>query len=276
MLCLNISLKKYGKHKILGDFSGSKFMKALLIAIFLFINIALFSSSSGDYREVTVKNDQSLKTFVKKELKKSQFKNDLLRYNNLKEEDFKPGLKIKIPYSISKDRAAKVRFVKGSVKRKSNGKWTMIRRAGTVLLQNDLIKTGKSSKVEIQFDDGSLLQLTSDSQLSLKEYAYSKNGRKSNLNLKNGAIFANVNKLRKRSQFKVTTVTAVAGVRGTEFFVSLDKNKNMKVEVYKGRVDVSSKGKTVVVKKGYETEVKNGESPNDPKKLKNLRKVDWE
>ena len=251
---------------------------ALWVGMLLMISPLVFSqANSGDYILITVESGGSIDTVVQKYLKSSKLKSDLLRYNNMSASSVKPGTQLKIPYGISKERAAKIKFFKGKVERQSeNGDWKAVRRVGEVLLQHDKLKTDKNAKVEIQFDDGSLMQMYGDSIISLQEYSYSKTkGRSANVKLDNGSLFANVNRLRKASGFQVTTVTAVAGVRGTQFYVALDEKKEMKVEVYKGEVEVASDNKKVSVKSGNETKVEQGGDPEAPKKITNPRKIKW-
>jgi hypothetical protein len=172
-----------------------------------------------------------------------------------------------------------VNFIKGSVFKAKGKSWLRIHQIGTILKESDKIKTGANSKVEIKFDDGSLLQLTSDSVAQLKEYNLASNGRNSNINLDKGSIFANVNKLKKESQFQISTKTAIAGVRGTEFFVGIDESKKVTVEVYEGAVAVASTGnlaEKVVVDQGYEATVSDkNQKPNSPQKIKRSRRVEW-
>ena len=243
---------------------------------FLFVATALFSkANSGDFKLIKVEDGETLNKICDKYLKSRRYKKDLLRFNRLTAAKVKPGIELKIPYSISKDRAARIKFFRGTIQRETQGKWTPVRRIGTVLLQHDRIKTGNRSKLEIKFDDGSLLQISSNTIISLKEYAYSRKGRTANINLKNGSLFANVKKLRRNSSFTVSTVTAVAGVRGTQFYVSIDDKKKVKVEVYKGKVEVGAQNKKVNVKAGQETIVNKGSTPQKPKRIKSPRKIKW-
>jgi ferric-dicitrate binding protein FerR (iron transport regulator) len=189
------------------------------------------------------------------------------------------GLVTYSQFTQASARTARVNFIKGEVSKASGTSWVKIHQVGTILKESDKVKTGANSKVEIRFDDGSIMQLGSNSVMALKQYSISDKGRNSNIKLNDGSMFANVKKLKRKSSFKVSTVTAVAGVRGTEFYVSIDDKKNVKVEVYKGKVDVSKADdatKQVQVKAGYETEVKTNSNPVNPSKIKQQRKVEWE
>lgn len=252
----------------------NKLFSSILIIVTFTIAILAFSSSN-DFKTIQVKKGQTIDDIVKTHLKNSSFKSDLLRFNRIKESDIKAGLKLKIPYSISNDRAAYIKFVKGDVKRKSgNSSWKAIRRAGTILIEQDIIKTGKSGVAEIQFDDGSKLKLVNNSQISLKEYKLGKKGGKLNINVKKGAIFAKVNKLKGSSTFGVSAGEAVVGVRGTEFFVNNKSNK-VEVEVYEGKVEVSANNDKVAVDTGMGTTVLSNKGPKKPYKVK-VRKINWE
>ncbi len=173
-------------------------------------------------------------------------------------------------------RTARMIFRKGTVliQKNSKGSWKSYNPTMR-LTENDRIKTGKNSKAEIRFDDGTKMQLLSNTIATLKNYNLSKTGRKSNVVLKKGSVFANVSRLKRKSSFRVSTVTGVAGVRGTQFYVSINKKKKMKVEVYKGKVNVSAKNKTVIVKANQQTTVEKGKAPKKAKKIVKKRKIKW-
>lgn len=264
------------KRKIWIFKEGLIMKKSFLLLAFFFITAIIYSQDSGDYKIVTVKSGENLNVISRRYLKSSRFKTDLLRYNHISARQIKPGLKLKIPYRISKDRAAKVKFFKGKVNRKVLGSdWRPIRQIGTVLLQNDRIKTGRNAKVEIQFDDGSRIQLLSNSTIYLKEYSYSRKRRRANINLKNGSLFADVTKLGRYSSFKVTSITATVGVRGTQFYVSIDDQEKVKVELYKGKVVVEANNKKVALKAGQETVILLGQAPIKPRPIRSPRKIEW-
>ncbi|MDH4127901.1 MAG: FecR family protein [Spirochaetota bacterium] len=246
----------------------------LLIIALLLVSPNIFPQDTGDYKLITVKEGETLNIIVSKYLRNKRFKLDLLRYNHLKANQIKAGINLKIPYSISKDRVARVKFFKGTVdKSLDDVTWTPIRQVASILLQKHHVRTAKDAKIEIQFDNGSIIQILDESIASLEEYSYTKSGV--NFNLKRGSLFANVRKLRKRSTFSISTVTAVVGVRGTEFYVNIDENDKVKVEVYKGKVNVMAKNQLVVVKRGYETTVSKDSAPLKPSKIKVSRTIQW-
>ncbi|MDH5681569.1 MAG: FecR domain-containing protein, partial [Spirochaetota bacterium] len=151
--------------------------------IFFTINLLLFSSLvfsgdiSGDYKKITVQQNENLGALADRYLKSKRFTSDLLRYNRLTENLIRPGLTIKVPHDISKERVAKVKFLKGKAIRTSALGQQEIRRSGIVLLKDELVRTGAKSQLELQFDDGSLIQLSEKSSISLKQFTYARNGR---------------------------------------------------------------------------------------------------
>ncbi|MDH5680958.1 MAG: FecR domain-containing protein [Spirochaetota bacterium] len=248
---------------------------AIIIGI-LILSAGLFGdASSGDYQVITVKPGENLDSIAVKYLKSTRFTSDLLRYNRLRARDIKAGLKIKVPYSISVDRAARIKFLKGQVERSKEGVWSKVHRSGVVLLKKDRVKTGDNSLLELIFDDGSLLQLQSNSVMSLREFEYSRKGRAVNLNLKKGSLYTVVARLGKKGRFQISTVSAVVGVRGTEFYVSVSKDDKVDVEVYKGKVNVKGSKKSVTVETGHKTSVKKGKEPSTPSKIRKTRQVRW-
>ena len=76
-----------------------------------------------------------------------------------------------------------------------------------------------------------------------------------------------VTRLTQESQFSVSTVTAVAGVRGTFFYVNYDEDtKDVGVAVYSGAVSVEANeaDEGVIVESGYATIVHGEEEIETP------------
>lgn len=94
---------------------------------------------------------------------------------------------------------------------------------GHRLQQSDIIVTGNRGRVRLLMTDGSKVYISPKSRISLKRYAYT-NKRKllAGFDLFWGKVRFLVKKLAtKNSRFKVHTTTAVLGVRGTEFEMSI-------------------------------------------------------
>ena len=101
-------------------------------------------------------------------------------------------------------------------------------RKGDEVSPGDAVRTKKNSFAEIVFNDGATLKIAGNSRVVIKDYTLTDtNERKSGtLRLLRGKIRATVPRLfggiipvSGRSNFEVETPTAVAGVRGTNFFM---------------------------------------------------------
>ncbi len=86
----------------------------------------------------------------------------------------------------------------------------------------DIIRTKSKSKAEITFVDDSVIRLAAGSRLEIQEYLFSGGERKSGVvKLFRGKARSIIKRQKgeKVGRFQVKTPTAVAGVRGTDFFV---------------------------------------------------------
>ena len=139
-------------------------------------------------------------------------------------------------------------FVKGKVyyRRKNTRKRVKLH---NIFHMKDVIYTSKRSRVSIQIGPSSIVQLAPKSKITLGKILEAKAKRDIFLKLGRGQVYAKVTKkLRKNSSFKVATPTAIAGIRGTQFMVSENKNAKKKkdipsgVYVKEGNVEVNSLG----------------------------------
>jgi hypothetical protein len=87
------------------------------------------------------------------------------------------------------------------------------------IFQEDLIQTDVASKVKITLIDATVISLGEQSRLELKEFVYSSPQQTltARLGIAAGIFRAIVKKLIPQSSFEVTTPTAVAAIRGTDF-----------------------------------------------------------
>lgn len=93
-------------------------------------------------------------------------------------------------------------------------------RPGDPLADRMTVRTGEKSVCEICFDNTSI-RLTENSVLAMEKLFYGRGlSETTDLSLKKGEIFTAAPKLIKGSSFSIKTSTAVAAVRGTQFFVS--------------------------------------------------------
>ncbi|PHS59068.1 MAG: hypothetical protein COB17_00600 [Sulfurimonas sp.] len=151
------------------------------------------------------------------------------------------------------------------------GKATLFRDATEISLilgqkieKKDIIKTGDKAKVQIIFNDNTIITIGKKSNLDIEEYLYdSVSPEKSNVKLKffRGAFKAITGKVGKfaPSRFKLKTKNATIGIRGT----ILEANQN-RVVCEKGSITVSSNGVTQIVPAGMMTTTPPNAPPTPP------------
>lgn len=104
-------------------------------------------------------------------------------------------------------------------------------KVGDNVSMGDVVRTKSDGKAEILFKDGTNLKLASETRIKIDEYTFNQDNsrNKAFLNLLRGKVRAVVSKTKSMpvstgsSSFNVQTPTAVAGVRGTDFFVFYDR-----------------------------------------------------
>jgi len=222
----------------------------------------------------------SLAKIADKYLKSRQYVNQLVAYNGWHSPyDFVAGKTIiKVPFSISKNRVAKLTVAVNTVSIIRGGN-TSQGGNGMTLLQGDQIQTGPGAKAEIQLDEGSVVRVGPDTQFSMSNYGFNNGQRDTNLALNQGSMQMRVTKLSGASEFRVSTVTAVAGVRGTFFYVNYDpKSKQAGIAVYSGKVEVGNstgdkKAPVAAVTAGNAVTVTSDGTPSKPFPIP--AKIEW-
>ncbi len=125
------------------------------------------------------------------------------------------------------------------IKKKSEGFIEELSDIYTPLYEGDTLITGRDGRIEIVFDDSTIVKMDPSSKLVIKNL---KRGKKNStlLELLKGTLLAVVKKLTDDEEFAVKTKMAMAAVKGTEFIVETNDNDDGKVGVYEGAVVVSS------------------------------------
>ncbi len=96
--------------------------------------------------------------------------------------------------------------------------WSSVE-VGMVLREDDMIKTGKDSSVDIIMPDRGIFRVADESIIHLKKLAT----KLEQIAVKKGKLFVNVTeKLQGDESFKVETEVAVVAIRGTQFSVETD------------------------------------------------------
>lgn len=183
------------------------------------------------------------------------------------------------PISFAADSLGTIKALKGTAEVVKGKNKTPLKK-GDAVKDGDLVATGKKSALVIQLKDESVIKLGSRSRLRIKPPR-----SQSGLELVLGEMFSKVRKAATdkdgpKGTFKVRTKSAVAGVRGTEFYTSYGKKENpddIWLCVNEGEVEVTKlKGKkAVTVKAGEGISVTAKKGISDPKPLAWTKKLNW-
>ncbi len=129
--------------------------------------------------------------------------------------------------------AGKFTYVEGKVDvLKGGSPPAVIAKVPDNVFPGDIIRTKSNSKAEIILRDNSVLRIGQRSRIDISEYLKDDKNSRTAIKLQRGQIKAIVNKeISNRislapdaNRFEIQTPNAVAGVRGTEFFVAYEQN----------------------------------------------------
>ncbi len=129
--------------------------------------------------------------------------------------------------------------------KKSNTKKFLKIKKGLKLNNGDLIKTTSKGRVKVIFNDNSIIFIARKSKIRIDKYDYNifTKKRGAQLSLLSGRLKSWVAKLNSsKKKFTIKTPTAVIGVRGTQFIVSVSEGEdaNTEVGVLEGKVEVQN------------------------------------
>lgn len=159
-------------------------------------------------------------------------------------------------------RAGEVSRVIPAVNIARSGK-TIPAAAKTAVNWQDLVNTQANARARIALDDGSVLNVGSDS--SIKVVKHDAGAQQTELELTYGKLRTQAQKIAKPDgKFEVRTPAGVAGVVGTDFFIEY-ANNSMNVIVFEGQVKVCNlSGVCVLAKAGQMTFVRSGNNSEPP------------
>lgn len=110
----------------------------------------------------------------------------------------------------------------------------------TIITENDIIKTEKDAYVNLQLSNGVILKIGASSQIVVNKILRDNQSEEYKINLENGEILSKVNKEKSKNiNLHIQSPTAIASVRGTEFFVESNQTQSM-IAVNEGKVEVSN------------------------------------
>ncbi|AOP36648.1 iron dicitrate transport regulator FecR [Leptospira tipperaryensis] len=150
-------------------------------------------------------------------------------------------------------------FVSGKVQYTLSGKTEALKK-NVVLTKTAKVETG-DGKADLQLGSSAVIRLAPFTKIEISELYSDGTKNKTKVNLVSGKLFANVQKSNKKEDLEVSSVSYTAGVRGTQFVISEDKENAPKnddssipdgVFVNEGAVAVNSSS-------GSELDLKAGE-----------------
>jgi len=133
--------------------------------------------------------------------------------------------------------------------------------AGEKVLWGDLVTTDRNGRARIVLDDGSILNVGSDSQIRVVQHDAAT--QRTQIQMAYGKLRASAIRLaRAGSSFEVRTPTAVAGVVGTDFALEF-ANDLTSVHVFEGSVNFCNlSGSCVTVAAGFSGVIRGNQSPS--------------
>jgi len=108
----------------------------------------------------------------------------------------------------------------------------------------DTIRTGRRSRAQLKFVDGSVLNIGSLTKIQVGEFSYNAESkvRKSNIRALRGTVRAAVSKAEdNNSYFRIETPGAVAAVRGTDWTVEVISPTDSRFYGHSGSVKITNK-----------------------------------
>lgn len=146
------------------------------------------------------------------------------------------------PVAMASQPKAVVSFLDGTARVERAGKETRLGLKTTVA-PGDRIRTGKSTRLELKLEDGSVVRVGAESEVLFDELALRRGKReRASFTLVLGRVWAKVVKaVGGQGSFEVHTANAVSGVRGTSFTVLAARDSSAIVRVYSGTVGVRRK-----------------------------------
>ena len=134
--------------------------------------------------------------------------------------------------------------------------------------RKDIIKTMKNSKLQIIFEDNTVISLGQKTVFEIEEYLFSQTKPKARFKISKGLFKSITGKIGHIApkNFKLKTQNATIGVRGTTIIGETSKDVDT-ITCSSGKIVVTSFGREVVVGKGEQTTVKKGDKPTPAVKL---------
>jgi len=133
------------------------------------------------------------------------------------------------------DEYAMITFLVGDVKKNN-----IEAQIGDIIKENDVIVTSEGAFCDIKIGE-SIVRIKAKSEVAISALLRTGDGESITLGLSSGSMLCKPKKLVKSEDFLIKTPTAVAGVRGTQFSVEIDKAVSTRIKVFEGEVKVAKR-----------------------------------
>ncbi|MBI4553274.1 MAG: FecR domain-containing protein, partial [Candidatus Latescibacteria bacterium] len=150
------------------------------------------------------------------------------------------SLLVSIPH-LAHAQSAKLTFFLGQVEARSLNQlaWRVLKLNQSVT-QGDTIRTGRESRAEFTFTDGSVMRINERSRMVIKTLMGAGAAQQRGIKVMVGKVWTNAVKLLgAQSTFKVESPTTIAAIRGTIYRMNVEEQTTTEVRVYDGEVAVS-------------------------------------
>jgi len=142
---------------------------------------------------------------------------------------------------------------------------------GTTLEKHDEIHTGKTAKLQITFNDKTIISLGKNSDFKIDEYIFTPKNVSAQFSVGKGFFQSITGKIGKIApkRFKVKTANATIGVRGTTIVGEVTANRDIIACSY-GQIVVSNDKGSMLVNAGERTIVEEMKSPKQARKINTI------
>lgn len=257
-------------------YAQQKLFLTILSGIFLslFLLLSTQNLSAEQYWNYEVQRGDSLWKLSKTHLIAIKHWKTIQSLNGIKDPNrLEPGSIIRFPAELLKPNisAGKLTSFTGQVEvQRYLGQQSERAFLEMLLWTNDTLRVGQASSATVMFSDSSKVLIEENSVVVMNELLDfgAENYSKTKIELQSGRLHNNINpRKQSRSRFEISTPSAIAAVRGTEYRVSADKSGESKTEVLTGGVAVSGTGSKLDIDAGYGTITTLQEGPTTPEKL---------
>jgi len=180
--------------------------------------------------------------------------------------------------SIFANNVATITAIKGSATITRNNS-NIDAKLGNKLQEKDIIKTHENTKVQLIFNDETIISLGKNSNFSVKEFLF-EDGKEpvARFGMIKGAMRTITGKIGKIApqKFSVSTKTATIGIRGTNFSIIAGEGGSHQVFCTYGKISVTYNQRSNIVQQGYYIDISTSGQIQikefTPQTLKEMRK----